>query len=161
MAHREYWNVGTGRLIILFVIMTVVLAVSIACDSMWYAEVEPNDTFTQASSMVSTDSISGRISKISDEDWYYDHLEAYATTYLLKDMTADLQFMIYEKTYDEDRNWSINLLVPAVDAYDDATNESYHIETSTLPKEIFILVQGSQNDDVYEISSYWLTKSTD
>lgn len=145
--------------VVVSICLLVLIAMSVSCEEWWYAEVEENDSPQTATPIPSENKISGRISEYGDLDYFYDIVYGGRTyTYTIKDMTDNLQLMLYEKV---DDFWEVNIEVGAVDNEPGAGSESFVYTPTVTQVEICVLVQESSSPPAGKISSYWLVKSVE
>ena len=159
--HMKFRSGLAGVLVSICLLMLI--AMSVSCEEWWYAEVEENDSPQTATPIPSENKISGRISEYGDLDYFYDIIYGGRTyTYTIKDMTDNLQLMLYRKEYSsEDSSWTAEIEVGAVDNEPGSGSESLVYTPSVTQLEVFVLVEASSNPPEGEISSYWLVKTVE
>lgn len=153
-------NFRSGLLgVVVSICLLMLVGASVSCEEWWYAEAEANDSPQSATAIPSENKISGRISEYGDLDYFYDIVYGGKTyTYTIKDMTDNLQLMLYEKV---DVFWGVNTEVGAVDNEPGAGSESLVYTPTETQVEICVLVEASSSPPDGEISSYWLVKSVE
>lgn len=158
--HMKFRSGLAGVLVSICLLMLI--AMSVSCEEWWYAELEPNDDFWEATAMPSNNKISGRISENGDLDNFYDIVyEGNTYTYTIQDMTNNLQLMLYRKVYNtEDSSWHAEVVGVAVDIESGAGNESLVYVPTETQEEVFVRVEAS-SDAPDAISSYWLVKTVE
>lgn len=156
-----------GRWVLVIIVFLLSVTLFISCEDPWYAELEPNDSYAEATPFPSNNKISGRLPDPGDRDYFHDLIYRGETvTYTLKDWTEPLQLMLYytvptdESSHDVllgvDRNVNEGPAQVSITYPQNEEEDKFDMYPSVDYLEVYVLVEPASEFETS--SSYWLTK---